>query len=148
MTPDTFATAGAILTRLEAAYRESDISAYGRLNWEFHHSLYRPSARIQTLTLVHSVNVQTDRYIRLQLVLAGRESDAEQEHRQLLKLCQAQQVASAVMFLREHILDAGERLKASLQQHRDGAVVARKRRRRSPAAGVTDAASLPAKGKP
>jgi DNA-binding GntR family transcriptional regulator len=128
MTSATFSAAKGILHRLETAYHEGDVSAYGRLNWDFHHSLYLPSNRVQTLSLVHSVNVQTDRYIRLQLVLAGKASDAEEEHRKLLKLCESGNIEATVAYLREHILDAGERLLKSLQNHRNGTPATPKKR--------------------
>jgi DNA-binding GntR family transcriptional regulator len=96
----------AILVRLEDAYRRRDIAAWGRLNWDFHRSLYQPAGRVQTLAIIDGINLQTDRYIRLQLLLSDSVANAEQDHRELLRLCRERQTDAAVQFLRRHILDA------------------------------------------
>ncbi len=118
MTKATFATARTLLDSLEAAYHQGDVSAWGQLNWEFHQSLYQPSKRAQTLALVQSVNIQTDRYIRLQLSLTGAVQDAEEEHRELLKLCEERNTAAAVDYLRKHIQAAGSHLVTAMQDYR------------------------------
>jgi DNA-binding GntR family transcriptional regulator len=105
-----------VLEALERAYRERDIASWGRLNWEFHKSLYVASDRTQTLTILQGINFQTDRYIRLQLLLTGAIADAEEEHRELLRLCVARDAESAVLFLRKHISTAGRNLLAALRE--------------------------------
>jgi DNA-binding GntR family transcriptional regulator len=68
-TKTTDKSAAAILIQLETAYHNHDIGSWGALNWAFHKSLYSPAARIQTLATVERINLQTDRYIRLQMAL-------------------------------------------------------------------------------
>lgn len=68
------------------------------------------------MAAAESVNQQTDRYIRLQLVLTENINTAIEEHRQLLRLCEASNADEAVGFLRDHILHAGVNLKFALQQ--------------------------------
>lgn len=109
----------AIVVALEAAYHGQDIARVGALNWEFHESLYRPAGRVQTLALIRSINVQTDRYIRLQLLLTGHFQDAERDHREILRLCRARDPA-VLDFLRDHILRAGRDLVQALEAHRQG----------------------------
>jgi DNA-binding GntR family transcriptional regulator len=99
--------AEAILISLEEAYRRRDISAWGGLNWQFHKCLYMPAKRPETLSVIEQVNVKTDRFIRLQLLMSGAIADAEREHRQLLHLCKARD-KGAVDYLRKHIVKAGK----------------------------------------
>lgn len=118
LTDKHLAASQALLMDLERAYRERDIASWGRLNWEFHRSLYAPSERTQSLAILQGINLQTDRYIRLQLLLTGAIEDAEQEHRELLRLCTAREVERAIPYLRAHILNAGRDLLAALRAHR------------------------------
>jgi len=109
-----------VLSQLEAAYRDGDVARWGALNWEFHRSLYVPADRVQTLAAIQTINVQTDRYIRLQLQLAGpgAVANAEAEHRELLRLCESREARAAVAYLRRHIQNAGKSLVAALVQDR------------------------------
>jgi DNA-binding GntR family transcriptional regulator len=102
--------AGNILHQLEEAYLDKQVSRWGELNWQFHRSLYIAADRPQSLALVQSVNIQTDRYIRLQLLLTGAVREAESDHRKLLRLCSAGKVAPAVSFLGTHIQNASRNL--------------------------------------
>ncbi|UQY33025.1 GntR family transcriptional regulator [Pseudomonas fulva] len=116
MTAEHLGVSEAVLPELEAAYLSQDVLRWGALNWEFHRSLYVPSEKVQTLAIAQGVNQQTDRYIRLQLVLTENVSTAISEHRQLLKLCGEGNVQEAVSLLRDHIFHAGVNLKRALQQ--------------------------------
>jgi DNA-binding GntR family transcriptional regulator len=107
-----------ILRRLENAYHLQQVSLWGELNWQFHRSLYIAAGRSQTLSLVQSVNIQTDRYIRLQLLLTGEIKEAVTDHRKLLRLCVARNVEPAVSFLRTHIRGAGANLLRVISESR------------------------------
>ncbi|WP_026617591.1 GntR family transcriptional regulator [Ensifer aridi] len=117
MTDDDLSNSEAILVQLEDAYHERDIGKVGALNWEFHRSHYLPAERVQTLSLVQGINVQTDRYIRLQLLLTRGFEDAEREHREILRLCKERN-ADAVSFLKAHIIKAGQNLLVALGKRR------------------------------
>lgn len=110
MTEAHFAATKELLPQLEAAYINDDIAQWGNLNWAFHASLYAAADRVQTLSIVQSINVQTDRYIRLQLLLTAGKKEAEVDHRELLHLCEKGDVKKAVQFLRKHIQRAGSDL--------------------------------------
>jgi len=103
---------------LEGAYQRQDVGSWGRLNWEFHRSLYLAADRVQTLSIIQSINVQTDRYIRLHLLLSHAIEEAEKEHRELLRLCTLRDADRAVPFLRDHILNTGRTLLAMLRSNR------------------------------
>lgn len=119
MTDAHFAATKRLLPQLEAAYVNDDIAQWGRLNWLFHESLYAAADRVQTLAIVQGINVQTDRYIRLQLLLTAGKKEAEVDHRELLKLCEAGDVKKAVQFLRKHIQRAGHDLVTLLKKKRE-----------------------------
>ena len=110
----------AILAELEASYQRNNVASWGRLNWEFHRSLYIAAERVQTLALLQGINLQTDRYVRLHLLLTGAFADAEQDHREILRLCTVRDVARAVPYLKEHILNAGRDLLVTLRNSRAG----------------------------
>lgn len=115
------ASARAVLKDLESAYQRRDVSSWGRLNWDFHRTLYLPAGRVQTLSMLQGINLQTDRYIRLHLLLTRAIAQAEKEHRELLRLCAAREVERAVVFLREHILGTRGALLAAIEKNRRGA---------------------------
>ncbi|MBV4455807.1 MULTISPECIES: GntR family transcriptional regulator [Pseudomonas] len=119
MTEAHFAATKQLLPQLEAAYLDDDIAQWGKLNWLFHESLYAAADRVQTLAIVQGINIQTDRYIRLQLLLTAGKKEAEVDHRELLKLCENGDVRKAVQFLRKHIQRAGADLVTLLKKKRD-----------------------------
>ncbi len=112
-----------ILRQLEDAYHTRDIATVGALNWEFHRSLYVSAGRVQTLNLIQGINVQTDRYIRLQLLLTSGFEDAERDHRQILAMCKGRDGA-VVMFMKNHIIQAGHNLLEALKKRRPGEAAA------------------------
>lgn len=119
MTEESLATSRLVVEQLEEAYHRKDVAAWGALNWEFHRSLYLPADRIQTLTILQGVNLQTDRYIRLHLLLTGLIERAEDEHREILTLCEKRKVGKAVEMLREHILGTKTTLLAAIEATRN-----------------------------
>jgi DNA-binding GntR family transcriptional regulator len=118
MTDQDVVEARAILDQLEASYQARDMASWGRLNWAFHERLYTPADRAQTMAILHGINLQTERYIRLHLVLTDGLQAAEREHREILRLYALRATDEAVAFLRTHILDAGRSLVIALRQQR------------------------------
>jgi DNA-binding GntR family transcriptional regulator len=121
MTDQDVTEARAILDQLEASYQARDKASWGRLNWLFHERLYAPADRAQTLAMLHGINLQTERYIRLHLVLTDGLDAAEREHREILRLYALRATDDAVAYLRTHILDAGRALVVALRQQRAAA---------------------------
>lgn len=120
MTDRDIAEARAILADLETSYERQDMASWGRLNWEFHSRLYRPSQRMQTLAILQGINLQTERYIRIHLVMTHGLEAAQSEHRELLRLCAMRDINGAAVHLREHILSTGRALVAGLRSYRAG----------------------------
>ncbi|WP_163931531.1 GntR family transcriptional regulator [Paraferrimonas sp. SM1919] len=97
------------LERLEKSFKEGeDIATWSELNTQFHTCLYRPAKQPYTLEVVQGLNTSCDRYIRLQLGLAGGVPQAELEHRELFKLCKDKNIPEAKQFLKNHILHAAD----------------------------------------
>jgi len=118
LTDEDLSASREILAQLEASYERHDVASWGRLNWEFHRSFYSAADRAQTLAIVQGINVQTDRYIRLHLLLTDRLDQAEEDHREILRLCASRDVKGAVAYLKKHILNAGRDLVAALRTSR------------------------------
>ena len=119
-TEKSIENARAILAKLEEAYHKNDIGSWGRLNWDFHRSLYVTADRVQTMATIQFINVQTDRYIRLQMFLTDALEQAELEHRELFRLYAERNAEAAVPYLRAHILNAKEKLLVAISRSRSG----------------------------
>ncbi|MCG9696347.1 GntR family transcriptional regulator [Shewanella sp. Isolate11] len=112
MTDAILDKAQAYLDELETAFKNQDsISSWSVLNTKFHSCLYEAANRPHTLEVVHGLNTNCDRYIRLQLLTEGGIPKAEQEHKQLLEYCRKKDIAKATMLLKTHILHAAETIR-------------------------------------
>lgn len=118
MTDQDIAEARTILEQLETSYQQGDMASWGRLNWAFHKRLYAPADRVQTLAILQGINLQTERYVRLHLLLTGNLDEAERDHREILRLCALRQADQAAAFLKEHILNTSRSLLIALRSHR------------------------------
>lgn len=117
-TDDTLNASRRVLGRLEQAYHDQDVGSWGALNWEFHRSLYVSAGRVQTLAVIQGINIQTDRYIRLQMVLTDAVIQAEQEHRELFRLYAQGEVERTIAAMRAHILNAKVKLITAIETSR------------------------------
>lgn len=118
MTDQDIDEARAILVQLDTSYEQRNMADWGRLNWAFHHALYRPSRRPRTLSMLEGINHQIERYIRVHLVMTEGLDNAQSEHGELLRLCALHQSEEAAAFVEEHILSVGRALVARLRSHR------------------------------
>ena len=107
--------AESILAQFEELLKPgTELQTWGQLNWEFHKALYEPANRAYTLSMVERLHTNCDRYIRLQLQLDEKRSQAHSEHLGIMERVRKKDKAGAVKVLREHILVTGERLIESL----------------------------------
>jgi len=118
LTDEDIEAASRVLEELQQSYKRHDVRSWGRLNWEFHKCLYAPAERVQTLAILHGINLQIERYLRLHLLLTDGSDRADHDHRDLLRLCVARDVGGATKLLREHILHTSRSLLAALREHR------------------------------
>lgn len=107
--------AEAILAELEEAMAAGDTQlATGKLNAEFHSKLYSKAQRPQTRELVDVYSKNSERYVRMHILLAGGIKTAPEEHRLLLELCRDKNTKGACDFLKKHITGAKDDIKALL----------------------------------
>lgn len=103
---------------LEATDQATDAGTLAKLNWEFHATLYATAERPRLLTLIKTLHVNCDRYVRVQLAQTDYQDLSQKEHYQILAACQTQDSKAAIRLLKRHIDTAGEQLVAYLQRKR------------------------------
>lgn len=131
LTEEDFSQAEAILkTFVDELRRDDHVSAWGRLNWEFHSTLYSKANQPRFMATIRNINNSGERYTRLQLYLTHGMKRANDEHHRLLELCRERDVASACKLLREHIEYARQSLKQVLLERRESAAQAEENDRR------------------
>jgi DNA-binding GntR family transcriptional regulator len=120
LTKDDFAEADALLRKYVSELRRDDhVSGWGRLNWQFHSTLYARANQPRFMAIIRNVNNSGERYTRLQLYLTHGIKRANEEHHQILELCRRRDVDAACKLLREHIENAGRSLKQVLHERRN-----------------------------
>lgn len=119
LTEEDFAEADAVLNRFVSELeRQEHVSAWGRLNWQFHSILYSRANQPRFMAVIRNVNNSGERYTRLQLYLTHGVQRANEEHHRILEFCRARNISAACDLLREHIRHAGDSLKEVLEQKR------------------------------
>lgn len=109
MTDQDLETAREVLLAFEKAVESgTQVETWSDLNYALHAALYKPAAMPMAMEVIHSLNIKSDRYIRLQLLLTAGIDKAEEEHCELLALCQKRDKAAASALLKKHILEAGQ----------------------------------------
>ena len=119
------------LKAYDVAFRKGEVTTWGKLNWEFHATLYAPADRPFTMAVVQRLHQQSDRYMRMQLVLTHGETRASVEHRSILAAVEERNVREASQLMRQHILGAGRRLVTFVRTEREAAVTKTSRGRNS-----------------
>jgi DNA-binding GntR family transcriptional regulator len=104
----------AMETLFDDAMARQDVAQWGKLNAEFHLSLYRPAGLPRSLSVVAGLLQSSDRYTRLQLRRQGAMQRAQHEHHGLLKLGKAGKVDKACAALVAHIESVYRDLKHQL----------------------------------
>jgi len=119
LTEADFSEAAAVLREYVHELAKMDhVSAWGRLNWQFHSILYSRANQPRFMAVIRNVNNSGERYTRLQLYLTHGVKRANEEHHQILELCRQRNVPAACELLRGHIQHAGNSLKEALEQRR------------------------------
>jgi DNA-binding GntR family transcriptional regulator len=122
LTEEDFSEADAVLRKyVSELQRDDHVSAWGRLNWQFHSILYSRANQPRFMAVIRNVNNSGERYTRLQLYLTHGIKRANEEHHQILELCRNRDVTAACKLLRQHIQYASGSLKEVLEQKRAAA---------------------------
>lgn len=120
-TAEDVSRAKEILKAYEAAFRAAEVAEWGKLNWEFHSTLYAPADRPFTMAIIQRLHQQSDRYLRMQLVLTHGQSRAIDEHRGILAAVAAHDTKLAAALMRQHIVGAGRQLVRFVSTERQAA---------------------------
>lgn len=118
LTEEHLAQSELLLQQMAQAYQTADtVGSWSELNSRFHLSLFRAADRPLTLEIVQNLNNNSDRYIRMHLLLAGGVKKADPEHSKILMLCRQRKVESACALLRQHILGAADEIIELVLKH-------------------------------
>jgi len=113
------AAAAAIQQRFRHELVSSEgVSAWGRLNSQFHAALYAGAALPQFKAILRTVNNNGERYTRLQLFLTQGRERAIEEHERLLELSRQGETETACALLDQHVRHAGRSLRELLEARR------------------------------
>ena len=112
MTPEVIEQAREILASFdEALDTGTRVEKWSELNYAFHETLYRAADLPQTMDIIQQLNTKCDRYIRMQLLFTAGIDKAEQEHNDLLTLCETKDKKKAVALLKKHIEEAADAIR-------------------------------------
>jgi DNA-binding GntR family transcriptional regulator len=118
MTGEQLDRATDVLDEFENALHAGEASRWGPLNWHFHAALYAPANRNFTMGVLQKLHHHSDRYFRMQVLLAHGGARANEEHRAIAEAVEKKDVSLACQMLRSHILGAGSSLVALLEEQR------------------------------
>ena len=118
-----------VLDEFQDALRAGEATRWGPLNWHFHAALYAPANRNLTMGVLQKLHQHSDRYFRMQVLLAHGGERANAEHRAIADAVRAKDATSAAQLMRAHILGAGRSLLALLHEQRGAAAPAKLGRR-------------------
>jgi len=113
-----------VLDEFEDALQAGETSRWGPLNWHFHAALYAPANRNFTMGVLQKLHQHSDRYFRMQVLLAHGGARANLEHRAIAAAVYHKDVKTATNLIRAHSLGAGSSLVALLQEQRGGELAA------------------------
>jgi DNA-binding GntR family transcriptional regulator len=116
---DDLLRAEEVLDTARASFQSaSHVGQWGELNWKFHSTLYAPAGRPRSMAVIEKLNINIDRYLRIQLLLTNGTARAYDDHHAILAACRERDTGTAVKLLKRHILEAGRSLVECLQHER------------------------------
>lgn len=118
MTAEQLERATDVLDEFEDALAATEATRWGPLNWHFHAALYAPANRKFTMGVLQKLHQQSDRYFRMEVLLAHGGDRANEEHRGIASAVEKKDVKLAAQLMRSHILGAGRSLVELLQEQR------------------------------
>jgi DNA-binding GntR family transcriptional regulator len=118
MTKEQLERATEVLDEFEDALTAGEATRWGPLNWHFHAALYAPANRKFTMGVLQKLHQHSDRYFRMQVLLAHGGAKAANEHRAIAEAVSEKNIELATKRMREHILEAGRSLLHLLQEQR------------------------------
>jgi DNA-binding GntR family transcriptional regulator len=123
MTEEDFDAVDNIIKAFDQALESgTQVENWSNLNYQLHAALYKAADLPQAKEIIESLNLKSDRYIRLQLLLTSRIDIAENEHSELLNLCRKRDKVAACALLKSHILEAGQAIHDLLIKQQENAL--------------------------
>lgn len=107
-----------VLDEFDDALAAEEAERWGPLNWQFHSALYAPANRTLTIGVLQKLHQHSDRYFRMQVLIAHGGPTASKEHRAIVDAVVRKETDTAIELLRAHILGAGRSLIRLLGQQR------------------------------
>jgi DNA-binding GntR family transcriptional regulator len=117
MTSDQVNAAEGALKKLESAKSVDQIIL---LNAHFHRALYAAADSPRTMSMVETLRMGFERYLRYTWESTSHRDQSQREHRQLLELCRREKVDEACHLLVQHISSTGALLVKSLASRLPG----------------------------
>ena len=102
-----------ILSDLDKAKSTDRIIA---LNARFHETLYAPSRKERTLSMISTLRLNFERYVRFTWEETHYIEQSQREHRELLRFCRDRSVERACSLLQQHIAGTGALLVERLRK--------------------------------
>ena len=94
---------------------------WGDLNTQLHDLLLGRADRPRMRAMARQLLQSTDRFTRMQLVYTDGRARAEQEHGEIVRLCEEGQFRPRLQCLRAHIENAGDSLVKHLRKKKTNA---------------------------
>lgn len=107
LTDAHFELAERVLHELDS---EASVDRIISLNARFHRGLYAAADRPRTLTMVETLRLGFERYLRYTWEFTAHRDRSQQEHWELLAMCKQGDVVNACKLLKQHISATGELL--------------------------------------
>lgn len=107
-----------VLDEFDEALAAEEATRWGPLNWQFHAALYAPANRTLTMGVLQKLHQHSDRYFRMQVLIAHGGPSASREHRGIVEAIVRKEADDATALLRAHILGAGRSLLRLLGEQR------------------------------
>lgn len=108
-----FESASALIAKLD---RSGTIEELISQNAQFHRVLYRQCRRDRTLVMIETLRLGFERYLRFAWQSTSHLRQSQEEHRQLVRLCQERKTEKACTLLRDHIEATGTVLVETLKR--------------------------------
>lgn len=117
LTAAQFEAAERVLKELD---NEENVDRIILLNARFHRGLYAAAGRPRTLTMVETLRLGFERYLRYTWQFTSHRGRSQKEHWELLAMCKEGDVFNACKLLTQHISATGDLLVECLAQHLPG----------------------------
>jgi DNA-binding GntR family transcriptional regulator len=118
MTTEQLERAIEVVDEFDDALAAEEATRWGPLNWQFHAALYAPANRTLTMGVLQKLHQHSDRYFRMQVLIAHGGPTANKEHRTIVESVARKDIEESTALLRAHIIGAGRSLLELLGQQR------------------------------